>query len=255
MLLVDQFLMAVQVPALTFMKPNRKLAETTTPDGGRLVLYEHDGDYCIRLDGQDLMHSRVTASERRLGELAAEALSGLPDSLSLIGGLGLGFTLKGLLEKSGPGAKVQVAEIIPEVIEWNRNLLSDLNGALLKDSRVEVLQRDVCEVIANAAPAQYDALLLDVDNGPTGMVQKQNSRLYSLKGLQQVARALKPGGCALFWSASADRAFAERLARAGFKSKTVLAPLYPGAKRSAVSIYIAGKPSTLPAPESPVNTV
>jgi spermidine synthase len=237
------------------MKPNRKLAETTTPDGGRLALYEHDGDFCIRLNCQDLMHSRVAASELRLGELAAEALSSVPDSVCLIGGLGLGFTLKGLLEKSGPGAKVQVAEIIPEIIDWNRNLLSDLNGALLKDSRVEVLPRDVCEVIANAAPAQYDALLLDIDNGPTAMVQKQNSRLYSLKGLQQIASALKPGGSALFWSASADRGFAERLARAGFKTKVVSAPLYAGAKRSAVSIYIAGKPSTLPAPKSPPNTV
>jgi spermidine synthase len=237
------------------MKPNRKLAETTTPDGGRLALYEHDGDFCIRLNGQDLMHSKVAASELQLGELAAETLSNLPESLSLIGGLGLGFTLKGLLEKSGPGAKVQVAEIIPEIIDWNRNFLSDLNGALLKDSRVELLPGDVCKVIANAAPAQYDALLLDVDNGPAAMVQKQNSRLYSLKGLQQIAGVLKPGGYAFFWSASADRGFAERLARAGFKTKVVSAPLYAGAKRSSVSLYIAGKPSTLPAPKSSVDTV
>ena len=169
------------------MKPNRKLAETTTPDGGRLVLYEHDGAYCIRLNGQDLMHSSVTASELRLGELAAETLSGQPESLALLGGLGLGFTLKSLLAKGGPGAKVQVAELIPQIVDWNRNLLAHLNGALLDDPRVEVLLRDVWTVIAGAEPARYDALVLDIDNGPTAMVQKQNARLYSSKGLLQIA--------------------------------------------------------------------
>src|ERR1039457_2042890 len=104
------------------MTANRKLAVTTTPDGAQLVLYEHDGAYCIRLNGQDLMHSSVSASDLRLGELAADTLSNQPDSLVLLGGLGLGFTLKSLLAKSGPGAKVQVAELIPQIVDWNRNL-------------------------------------------------------------------------------------------------------------------------------------
>src|SRR5664279_450827 len=160
------------------MKPNRKLAETTTPDGAHMVLYEHDGAYCIRLNGQDLVHSSVTASELRLGEMAAEILSRQPDSLALLGGLGLGFTLKGLLAKSGPGAKVQVAELIPQIVDWNRHLLAHLNGTLLDDPRVEVLLRDVWSVIAGAEPARYDVLVLDLDNGPTAMVQKQNVRLY-----------------------------------------------------------------------------
>jgi spermidine synthase len=223
------------------MKPNQKLAETITPDGARLILYEHDGAYCIRLNGQDLMHSRVTASELRLGELAAETLSDQPDSLVLLGGMGLGFTLKSLLAKAGPRAKVQVAELIPQIIDWNRNLLAHLNGALLEDPRVEVLLRDVWTVIASVEPVSYDALVLDVDNGPTAMVQKQNARLYSFKGLQQVASVLKPRGRALFWSARPDPAFAQRLARAGFRVTTVPAPLYAGAKRCAVSIYVAEK--------------
>ncbi|HYG36869.1 MAG TPA: spermine synthase, partial [Clostridia bacterium] len=159
------------------MKPNRKLAETTTPDGARLVLYEHDGSYCIRLNGQDLMHSSVTASELRLGELAAEALSGKSDSLSLVGGLGLGYTLKGLLAKARPAAKVQVAELIPEIAEWNRTHLAHLNGDLLNDPRVELVLKDVWSVIADAPPARYNTLVLDIDNGPTAMVQKENSRL------------------------------------------------------------------------------
>ena len=223
------------------MKPNRKLAETTTPDGARLALYEHDGAYCIRLNGQDLMHSSVTASEIRLGELAADTLSNQPDSLTLLGGLGLGFTLKSLLAKSGPGAKVQVAELIPQIVDWNRNLLAHLNGRLLDDPRVEVLSLDVWRVIEDAEPARYDALVLDIDNGPTAMVQKQNARLYSRAGLEQVASVLKPNGRALFWSARPDPAFAKRLARAGFAVEVVPAPLYAAAKRCAVSIYVADK--------------
>jgi spermidine synthase len=241
------------------MKPNLKLAETTTPDGARLVLYEHDGAYCIRLNGQDLMHSSVTASELRLGELAAETLSGQPESLALLGGMGLGFTLKSLLAKGGPGTKVQVAELIPQIIDWNRNLLAHLNGTLLDDPRVEVLLRDVWTVIAGAEPARYDALVLDIDNGPTAMVQKLNARLYSSKGLERIAAVLKPHGRALFWSARPDPAFAKRLARAGFEVRVVAAPLYAAAKRCAVSIYVAEKqtpaaPSLSPATGTASNT-
>jgi spermidine synthase len=224
------------------MKPNRKLAETKTAEGARLILYEHDGADCIRLNGQELMHSSVTASESRLGELAAETLSSRPDSLALVGGLGLGFTLKSLLLKCGPGAKVQVAELYPEIVAWNREFLLDLNGRLLDDPRVEVLQRDVCMLLMEAAPAQYDVLVFDIDNGPTALVQKQNASLYSREGLKRVAAALKPGGRALFWSAGRDSTFAERLARTGFKTTTVAAPLYAGAKSCAVRIFVADKP-------------
>ena len=241
------------------MKPNRKLAETTTPDGAKLILYEHDGAYCIRLNGVDLVHSSATASELRLGELAAETLSEQPDSLVLLGGMGLGFTLKSLLAKGGPRVKVQVAELIPQVIDWNRNLLTHLNGTLLDDSRVEVLLHDVWTVIAGAEPARYDALVLDIDNGPTAMVQKQNARLYSSKGFEKIARVLKPHGRALFWSARPEPAFAQRLARAGFDVRAVAAPLYAAAKRFPVSIYVAEKqtpaaPSLSPATGTASNT-
>jgi len=230
------------------VKPNRKLAETTTPDGARLALYEHDGAYCIRLNGQDLMHSAASASEFRLGELAAEALTSRPESLSLIGGLGLGFTLKGLLEKSGSGAKVQVAELIPEIVDWNKTLLAHVNGRLVEDPRVEVLLKDVWSVVEGADLLRYDVLALDIDNGPTAMVQTQNSRLYTLKGLQRIAGALKPDGRALFWSASPDAAFGARLVRAGFNVQVVSAPRYAQAKRCAVSIYVADKLSAMVRP-------
>ena len=183
------------------MSLNIKLAETTTPDGGRLVLYAQGADFCIRLNGLQLMHSAAGSSELLLGEVAVEGLCALTAPRILIGGLGLGFTLKSVLQKVGRGATVQVAELVPEVVVWNQQFMSHLNGALLDDRRVEVLVADLWDLITHAGRARYDAVLLDVDNGPKAMVRKQNSRLYSRNGLERIAAALKPGGRAVFWSA------------------------------------------------------
>ena len=223
------------------MKPNRKLAETTTPDGARLTLHEHDGTYCIRLNTEELMHSSVHASELLLGELAAAPLLSHAHPWVLIGGLGLGFTLKAVLEKLGPESTVQVAELIPAVVAWNREFLSGLNGSLLGDPRVEVFETDVGEVIAQAGRARYDAVLLDIDNGPTAMVQEQNGRLYDRAGLERMATVLKPGGRLVVWSARPDHAFARRLADAGYMVQAVPAKLYPKAKRCAYTIYVADR--------------
>ena len=227
------------------MKANIKLAETTTPAGGRLVLYEHDGNFCIRLDGLQLVHSAAVASERLLGDLAFEGLSCRKKPRVLVGGLGLGFTLKSVLEKIGPGAKVQVAELIPEVVDWNRQFMSSVNGALLDDPRVEILVTDVWEVLTHVVERFYDAALFDVDNGPKAMVQKDNARLYSRNGLARIARALRAGGRAVFWSADPAPEFSERLVNAGFRVKTVPARLYPADERCAGTIYVADK-SALP---------
>lgn len=231
------------------MKPQNKLAETTTPDGGRLALFEHDGSYHIRLNGQGLMHSTQSASELLLGELAASRLAGTgraqqPPPRLLIGGLGLGFTLKSVLEKldAQPAARIEVAELFPEVVEWNREFLRDLNGALLEDPRVEVRAQDVWELLAQAGQGAYDAIMLDVDNGPAAMVHKQNARLYTTKGVRRLAGALKAGGRACIWSAgSEERAFTERLKKAGLQVEVVPARLYPQAKRCACTIYVADK--------------
>lgn len=118
------------------MKPTRKLAATKTPDGVPLTLEEHDGTFCIRINGLALMHSKTTASELHLGELAADRLAAIPRPRVLIGGLGLGFTLQRVLERAGPDAQVEVAELIPEVVEWNRTFIAGLNGGLLADPRV-----------------------------------------------------------------------------------------------------------------------
>ena len=223
------------------MKPTRKIAETRTPDGARLALYEHDGSYCIRLGQQELMHSSLSVSELRLGELATERLVSHAHPSVLIGGLGLGFTLRSVLKALGPDATVQVAELIPAVVDWNREFLSGLNGALLDDPRVEVIVADVWEVIARAGRSHYDAVMLDIDNGPDGLVQKQNDRLYGRDGLQRLASALKPGGRAAIWSAWLDKGFVHRLSKAGFMVQAIPAKLHTNAKRCAYTIFVGDK--------------
>jgi len=224
------------------MKPHYNRAETRTPDGARLSLHEHDGTFCIRLNGQDLMHSMTCASEVLLGELAAEHLSRNPAARVLIGGLGLGYTLKSVLAGAKAGASVEVAELMAEVVEWNRTFMAGLNGKLLDDPRVTVRLGDVVDIIAKARHGSYDAILLDVDNGPTPMVRASNARLYGAHGLQAMKAALRPGGRLAIWSASPDRSFEGRLRVAGFTAQAVPARLFPTAKRSAYVIYVGDKP-------------
>ena len=224
----------------TRMKPHLKLAETLTPDGARLSLHSHDGNFCIRVNGQELMHSAAAASELQLGELAVEGFAARPARI-LIGGLGLGFTLKAVLAKSGPDVTVEVAELFPTVVEWNRTFLKDLNGACLADPRVKVLVEDVGHVLSRAGSVAYDAIILDIDNGPTAMVQANNAGHYRAQGIQRFFAALKPGGRAAIWSAKADHAFEGRLRKAGFAVKAVPAKLYASAKRHTYTIYLADK--------------
>ncbi len=226
-------------PLIGHMSLNVRLAETTTPDGGRLALYEHDANFSIRLNGLQLMHSAAASSELLLGEVAVAGPGAFTTPRILIGGLGLGFTLKSVLQKVGRGATVQVAELGPEVVVWNRQFMSHLNGALLDDPRVEVLVADLWDLITHAGRACYDAVLVDVDNGPRALVQKQNSRLYSRNGLERIAAALKPGGRAVFWSADPAPAFPARLARAGFRVNTIPVRFCSTAQRCAGTIYTA----------------
>lgn len=225
------------------MKPHLRLAEAPTPGGGRLTLHGHDGRFCIRINGQILMDSSATDSETLLGELAVNrplaALEAAPRLL--IGGLGLGFTLRRVLEGVGPDARVIVSELIPAVVEWNRSHLRGLNGALLDDPRVEIVPTDVAELILRSPVAHYDSVLLDVDNGPVAMVQKENRGLYSRAGIGRLAAMLRPGGRAAIWSASRDDAFADRLSAGGFAVEAVPARTYATARRPAHIIYVADK--------------
>ena len=165
------------------MKPFRNLAQTRTPDGSTFSLHEHDGEYFLKLNGRQLMSTTSTTSELLLAELPCQGLRGRADTCVLIGGLGLGYSLQRVLELVGQHATVQVAELLPEVVAWNREFLRGVNGALLDDPRVEVITGDVFDVIRKAGEARYDAILLDVDNGPTSFVQPKNFRLYGGHGL------------------------------------------------------------------------
>ena len=223
------------------MKPHITLAETMTPDGKSMALVEHDGDFSMRVDGRDLMHSSVSASELHLGEIAVEQLRGATEGRVLIGGLGMGFTLKSVLAGVGKNIAVEAVELIPEVVEWNRTFMKDLNGKLLDDPRVTVVTRDVYALLNRSKPNTYDAILLDIDNGPTAMVQKGNARLYTRQGMQQIRRALKAGGRVAIWSASVDTQFEARLKSMNFRIEAVPARLHKNARRSTYTIYVADK--------------
>lgn len=223
------------------MKPHIKLAETTTPDGKTMTLVEHDGNFSIRLEGRDLMHSAVAASELHLGEIAVAHLAGADQGRVLIGGLGMGFTLRSVLAGVGKNVEVDVVELLPAVVEWNRTYMKDLNGTLLDDPRVNVQTHDVCALLNRSQPAVYDAILLDIDNGPTAMVQKSNAQLYSREGLQRMRRALKQGGRAAIWSAGVDIQFEARLRSMNFKTEAVPARLHKNARRSTYTIYVADR--------------
>jgi spermidine synthase len=219
------------------MIPFRNLAETRTPDGSRFSLHEHEGEYFLKLNGRQLMGSNSTTSELLLAELACKFRQPVERPGVLIGGLGLGFSLRRVLEIGGPNASVRVAELLPEVVAWNREFLLPLNGRLLDDPRVEVVTGDVFDCIKNS-PAGYDAILLDVDNGPTSFVQAQNSRLYSAKGLSTIRRSLRPRGRVAFWSAVPEPAFLISLKRAGFRTEEFAAKAHERAKRAAHRIYV-----------------
>lgn len=224
------------------MKPHLKLAETTTPDGARLTLHEHDGAFAVRLNGQALMDSTVATSELQIGELATDRFPRFGKSRVLIGGLGLGFTLRSALEGVGPHGVVEVMELLPAIVDWNRTHLQALNGRLLADKRVTVRVGDVWGALTRGGAARYDAIVLDTDNGPVAMVQRQNARLYDAAGIGQVFTALKAGGRAVIWSAAHDRAYAARLTKAGFTVAVVQAKLHAMAKRAAYTLYVADKP-------------
>lgn len=223
------------------MKPRNKLAETKTSDGKTMALYEQDGALSINCAGQELMHSKASTSELLLGKVGVENLKSDTPTQVLIGGLGLGFTLKTALEFSHPQTSIEVVELIPEIVEWNREHLMSLNGALLDDPRVTILTEDVTVLIRNAAPESYNAILLDIDNGPRALVTPDNTSMYSKAGIAEIHKALKPGGRVVFWSASPDKKFEGRMSKTDFIMTKVPAKIHDGAKRAAYLLYVADK--------------
>ena len=221
------------------MKPFTTLATARTPDGAELSLHGHDGQFYLRLNRQPLMGTNASASEKALADLGCDQLRGKSGASVLIGGLGFGFTLKRVLELTGRSAVVHVAELLPEIVAWNREFLGAVNGALPDDPRVTLFIEDVFGVLKRAAAGSYDAILLDVDNGPIAMVQDGNARLYESQGFAIISRALKPGGRVAFWSAKNDRAFAKRLTKAGFRVDVIPARSHERARRCTHTVFVA----------------
>ncbi len=197
------------------MKPRELIATATAPGGVELRLFRHDADYAIVLGGNELMNSRLGGSEEALAEMTCQKLGGGSNLHLLIGGYGMGFTLRAALSQLGPAGRATVAELVPEIIDWARGPMSELTAGCLDDPRVDLVSGDVAAAIA-AGRGRYDAILLDVDNGPTGLTTTANDRLYSMRGLAAAKAALKPGGILAVWSAGPDIAFARRLRTAGY---------------------------------------
>ena len=192
------------------MKPWELLGQTTTPDGSDMALTHRDGEYVILVGGRSLMSSRMHGSEEALATLACRRARTLPAPCVLVGGLGLGFTLRATLDLLPLQATVVVAELVPAVVDWNRGPLGPLAGHPLADTRVRIEVGDVAATL-RAARNRFDAVLLDVDNGPAAMTASHNAGLYDDRGLAAARAALKAGGVLAVWSAWEQRKFEQRL--------------------------------------------
>jgi spermidine synthase len=180
-----------------------------------LRLMRRGAEFSMMLGLNELMNSRLSGSEEALATLASRRIAAVRAPHLLIGGLGMGFTLRAALAVLGPDARIMVAELVPAVIAWARGPMADIFGDSLTDSRASIREADVIEVIQSHSSA-FDAILLDVDNGPEGLIRKANDALYDLKGLRAIRRALRPGGVLAVWSSGPDTSFSKRLRDAGF---------------------------------------
>jgi len=198
------------------VKPFELLGQTLTPDGTTLKLVRRDHEYIMLAGGKPLMSSRTHGSEQALATIACEPVRTIPRCGVLIGGLGMGFTLRMALDALRPDAEVVVAELVPAVVEWNQGPLGPLAGNPLADPRVRISVADVGDVLRESR-GRFDAVLLDVDNGPAAFSSAENSRLYSERGLASARMALKPGGVLAIWSAQEDRKFEQRMRRGKFE--------------------------------------
>jgi len=185
-------------------------------DERELRLYRRDEEFSIRVGNSELMNSRLHGSEDALGELACAGIADCPRPRVLIGGLGMGYTLRAALHALSAQGQVIVAELIPAVVAWNRGPLGELAGHPLRDDRVTVREVDVAWIL-RAEKSAYDAILLDVDNGPKELTRNGNDWLYAQGGLSAAFAALRPGGVLAVWSAGPDLAFSDRLRKTGFK--------------------------------------
>ncbi|WP_170005656.1 spermidine synthase [Pseudopontixanthobacter vadosimaris] len=226
------------------MLPRETIATAQIPGGEELQLVTHGRDFIIMVGRDELMSSRMQFSEEQLALLTLERLSAKAPHV-LIGGYGMGFTLRAALGGLPADAKVVVAEIAPEIVEWARGPMASLTGDSLDDKRLKLEFSDVADVIGDAADgfsSAYDAILLDVDNGPDGLVRKENNRIYSRTGLALAREALRPGGLLAVWSAAPDPAFVRRLKDAKFLVEERYVRARPNNKGPRHTIWFARRP-------------
>jgi spermidine synthase len=207
-------------------------------NGGELSLYRRGEEFSIRVGNRELMNSRVHGSEEALATMACARISDRSAPRILIGGLGMGYTLAAALRELGSEGHVTVAELVPAVVAWNRGPLSALAGHPLLDDRVTVQEVDVAQVL-RAAHQAYDAILVDVDNGPEGLARRENDWLYARPGLESAYAALRPAGVLAVWSASPHQVFAQRLRRVGFAVDEVRVPARNSGKGRRHTIWLA----------------
>ena len=222
------------------MKPRELIATAKTPGGVELRLFRHDGDHVIMVGANELMNSRLGGSEEALAVMTCERLRKGAEPHLLVGGYGMGFTLRAALAILGKSARVTVAELVPEIIDWARGPMAALTAGCLDDPRVHLVAGDVASAIGSAA-GRYDAILLDVDNGPSGLTRAANDRLYSMRGLALAKAALRPGGILAIWSAATDAAFSRRLKDSGFNVEQVTVRARSNGKGPRHVIWFATK--------------
>jgi spermidine synthase len=224
------------------MIPWIHLDTATVPDGGELRLMQRGTEFSIMAGGGiELMNSRLSGSERALATLVCERLQARPRARMLIGGLGMGFTLRAALGDLPATAAVVVAELVPAVVAWARGPLAHIFEGSLDDARVTVRESDVAELIGEAEGG-YDAILLDVDNGPGGLSREANDGLYSGQGLGAARRGLRPGGILAVWSSGPSSEFTNRLRRAGFQAEEVKVRANRTGKGARHVIWLATAP-------------
>ena len=226
------------------MKPTTRLATTQTPDGGEMVLYQHAHDFLIKINGQDLMHSRQHESELALARLGCAHLSGSKAPSILIGGLGMGYSLRQALDMLSPNAQVVVSELLGAVVEWNREFLGELNGRPLGDERVSLKTGDIIELISRSK-RRFDTILLDIDNGPNAMTDSGNRHLYGREGIRACRRALRKKGSLAIWSADPSKRFEQLLMSCGFHVRRFRVPAYKGSRSQSRFVWVASEDKTI----------
>ena len=220
------------------MIPRVLIDTAPIPGGGELRLIRRGDDFWIMLGANALMSTRLRGSEEALATLACERIARRPRPALLIGGLGMGFTLRAALGVLGREASLVVSELVPAIVKWARGPMAHVHSGSLDDPRVELVESDVGDLIA-AARSSWDAILLDVDNGPDALSRDTNDRLYDLEGLRRAREALRPGGLLAIWSAAPDPAFAKRLGKAGFAVEEVTVRAHAGRKGAKHMIWLA----------------